>query len=106
MALCARWQALLPTIIDTAAALEFCRAIKGFPCEIFAENDEGNPGELILSHAKQSGIGRSSLGIRAAIDQVAPRSPPPEPSAIKGEGFCQHYYLYSRALDGGGLGWG
>jgi hypothetical protein len=43
---------------------------------------------------------------RAVSDQIAPRSPPPKPSPIKGEGLYQHSYLYSRPLDGGGSGWG
>ena len=39
-------------------------------------------------------------------DRVAPRSPPPKPSPIKGEGLYRHSYLCSRPLDGGGSGWG
>jgi hypothetical protein len=43
---------------------------------------------------------------RAVSDQIAPRSPPPKPSPIKGEGLYLHSYLYSRPLDGAGREWG
>jgi hypothetical protein len=42
----------------------------------------------------------------AVSDQVAPCSPPPNPSPIIGESLNQHSRWYSRPLDGGGSGWG
>jgi hypothetical protein len=48
--------------------------------------------------------------IRAVCDHIAPRSPPSEPSTIKGptkgRASCQHFYLYYRPLDVGGVGVG
>jgi len=74
--------------------------------EIFGGLGDGSADERWRAAAARGAAGFGSATASPVSDQVAPCSPPPNPSPIMGEGLNQHSRWYSLPLDGGGFGWG